>query len=122
MGQEELQESLLSAALACLVVARTASVPWADQGSWVGLLVEILQWLLFGRYQYHLLLHLLALSGPRCWPAGTATAAADAAGSEHLVVATAVHVFLVQEGLGLIMAAPTGYSNENSINVVEAEG
>ena len=89
MGQVELQESLLSAALACLVVARTASVLLADQGSWVGLL-----------------LHLLALSGPSCWPVGSATAVADAVGSGRLVVAAAVQVFLVQEGLGLIMVAP----------------
>ena len=111
----------MSAALSCLVVTRTASVPWADQGSWVGLLVEILQWLLFGRYQYHLWLHLLALCGPSCRPAGSATAVADASGSEHLLVAAAVQGSLVQEGLGLIMAAPTRYSNENSINVVLAE-
>ena len=49
------------------------------------------------------------------------SATAVAAGSELLVVAVAVHVFLVQEGLGLIMAAPTRYSNENSINVDQAE-
>ena len=42
VGLLELRESLLFAGLACLVVVGTASGPWADQGSWVGLLVEIL--------------------------------------------------------------------------------
>ena len=66
------------------------------------------------------MLHLIALAGLGYQPAGSATAVADAVGSELLVVAVAAHVFLVQEGLGLIMAAPTRYSNENSINVVQA--
>ena len=53
-------------------MVRTASLPWAAPGSWVGLVVQSLYSLSFGLCQYHLFLRLFELVVQRFRVVGSA--------------------------------------------------